>query len=464
MLFHLRAGAQILCFLLLAGSCFAQNAELPALRISDNQRYFVQEDGTPFFWLGDTGWLLLSKLDREETKRYLDERAAQGFNVIQVMLLHQLMVTNAYGDSALVEGNVALPATTSGSDPGDGSAYDYWDHVDYVFDLAAERGIYLAPVPVWGSNVRAGGVTVAQAAAYAGWLAQRYADQSNVIWLNGGDTPGDENTEVWNAIGRALRSGDPGSLITFHPYGRMNSATWFHEADWLDFNMFQSGHRRYDQDAGDGSYGPDNYKYVRDNYDRRPIKPTLDGEPSYESIPQGLHDPAEPYWTAADVRRYAYWSVFAGAAGFTYGHNAIMQMHTPGDADANYGVRESWTEALQAPGAQQMRYLKDLMRSFPYLERIPDQSLIAEGQGDQYAYQAATRGDDYALIYTYDGRPITANTATLPGRRVRASWFNPRSGGRIWIGTYRKQDRQTFDPPGIVGDGDDWVLILERGR
>lgn len=58
----------------------------------------------------------------------------------------------------------------------------------------------------------------------------------------------------------------------------------------------------------------------------KPTKPVIDGEPSYENIPQGLHDPKEVLWKACDVRRYAYWSVFAGAFGHTYGNNSIMQM------------------------------------------------------------------------------------------------------------------------------------------
>ena len=55
------------------------------------------------------------------------------------------------------------------------------------------------------------------------------------------------------------------------------------------------------------------------DYALKPTKPTLDGEPSYEHIPEGLHDSLNRRWNAADIRRYAYWSVFAGAAGFTYG-------------------------------------------------------------------------------------------------------------------------------------------------
>lgn len=66
-------------------------------------------------------------------------------------------------------------------------------------------------------------------------------------------------------------------------------------------------------------------------------KPVIDGEPSYENIPIGLHDPSEGRWKAADVRRYAYWSVFAGSCGHTYGHNSIMQMLRPGIA-TGYGT------------------------------------------------------------------------------------------------------------------------------
>ncbi|WP_090886450.1 apiosidase-like domain-containing protein [Pedobacter rhizosphaerae] len=31
--------------------------------------------------------------------------------------------------------------------------YDYWDHVDFIIDKAAERGLYMALVPVWGTKV-----------------------------------------------------------------------------------------------------------------------------------------------------------------------------------------------------------------------------------------------------------------------------------------------------------------------
>src|SRR5687768_4443969 len=106
------------------------------------------------------------------------------------MMLHELTVKNVYGDSALINRNVASPDTTKGGDFSDSLQYDFWDHADYIIDLAAEKGIYMALVPVWGSNVKSGHVSVEQAKVYTSFLADRYKNRPNIIWLNGGDIKG----------------------------------------------------------------------------------------------------------------------------------------------------------------------------------------------------------------------------------------------------------------------------------
>ncbi len=453
-------------FILIFSGCNQnlQHHSTGKLHISDNQRFLMKEDGTPFFWLGDTGWLLFIKLDRDEAETYLENRRQNSFNVIQVMVIHSVNhAVNVYGDSALINKNVALPLTTEGISSDDSLQYDFWDHVDYVIDLAAEKGLYMALVPVWGSNVKSGHVSMEQARAYATWLAERYKEKTNIIWLNGGDIPGSDTIDVWNAIGYTLWEKDPDHLVTFHPRGRTQSSWWYHDELWLDFNMFQSGHRRYDQDDTKLAYGEDNWRYVEADYRLIPVKPTLDGEPSYEDIPQGLHDTLQPYWTANDVRRYAYWSVFAGACGFTYGHNAIMQFYRQGDRRGAYGARKYWYEGINDPGARQMKYLKDLMLTRPYFERIPDQSLIA-GQGTRYDYLAATRGENYAFIYTYTGRNMKIAMGRLSGKKVKASWFNPGDGSILKIGIFNNEGTVDFDPPGEARDGNDWVLVLDGIR
>lgn len=445
--------------------CNKKSVNEKALLVSENGRFLSTADGKPFFWLGDTAWLLFSRLSREEADKYLEDRKQKGFNVIQVMLLHDVASRNIYLDSSLVKANVAKPVTTPGANYKKAGEYDYWDHVDYIIDKAAEKGLYMALVPVWGTNVKNKKVSVPEGKVYATFLAKRYRKKWNIIWLDGGDIKGSDGLKVWNTIGETLKANDPNHLVTFHPRGRTASSQWFHQAKWNDFDMIQSGHRRYDQDTSKNEklhYGEDNWRYVEADYQLKPAKPTIDGEPSYEDIPQGLHDTTQPRWTAADVRRYGYWSVFAGAFGYTYGHNSVMQFYKITDKNPAYGPKDQWITAINAPGAVQMKYLKDLMLSRSYFDRLPDQTIIAGQNGEKYERLLATRAQDYVMVYTYTGRNMNLVMGKIAGNQVKASWFNPRDGKTTLIGTLGNTGTHSFDPPGEAANGNDWVLILDK--
>jgi len=408
----------------------------------------------PFFWLADTGWLLFEKLSPEETVKYFDDRKQKGFNVIQIMILHSLSQTSYKGDSALIAKDIARPNPSG-----------YWNYLDEVVHLAEERGLYLAMVPVWGSNVKAGLVNSTQAAKYAEFLARRFSNKPNIVWLNGGDFRGSDSTKVWQTIGETLKRFDPEHLITFHPFGRTQSSTWFHNESWLDFNMFQSGHRRYDQDTvkTETCYGEDNWRYLETDYLKTPVKPSLDGEPSYEGIPQGLHDTLQPKWTADDIRRYAYWSVFSGACGFTYGNNAVMQFYKPDGKPGAYGARQPWSEAINALGAQQMIHLKKLMQEYRFEKLTPNNAVIAE-QGERYNHQTALVGENCLMIYTWNGRPIKIDQSKWKNKVKQARWYDPRNGNSSAADAISGPSYLEFDPPGMVSNGNDWVLVLETKK
>jgi len=432
------------------------------LTVSANGRFLQRADGEPFFWLADTGWLLLTRLGREDARRYLDDRQAKGFNVIQVMVLHTADARAANGAAALIDGNPGRPRLTPGRDPSDAEQYDFWDHLDWVLREAEARNLYLALVPAWGSLAKSGALSEGNVVAYASFLARRYREAPNVVWVVGGDAKGHEQADVWRALGRTLREDDPHHLITFHPFGRTQSSTWFHAERWLDFNMFQSGHRRYDQDTDSPKrFGEDNWRYVLDDYAKEPPKPVLDGEPSYENIPQGLHDGSQPYWTAADARRYAYWSVFAGACGHTYGDNAVMQFHAPGSGPADYSPRNFWYDAIGDPGAGQMRHLAALMLSRPYFDRVHDPDAVVSGSGPRYEHVIATRGRDFAMVYSYSGRPFELRLGAITGTSLRAWWYSPRNGSAQAAGVVANSGTRRFTPPGQPAEGHDWVLVLD---
>jgi Protein of unknown function (DUF4038)/Putative collagen-binding domain of a collagenase len=441
--------------------CVNVFAQVQPLKISPNKRYFQTADGKPFFWLGDTGWLLFIKCKKEDAIKYLDDRKAKGFNVIQVMLIHDVNLgVNAYGDSSIHNKDVSQ-LVIKDEHVVDDLQYGYWDHVDFIIDEAAKRGIYMGLVPVWGGNIKH--VSVKQAEVYATFLANRYKNKSNIIWLNGGDIKGGDALEKWNTIGNTIRSIDKKHLITFHPRGRNSSSVWFHNEQWMDFNMFQSGHRSYAQDTSSNEtlhYGEDNWKYVNYDYKLKPIKPTLDGEPSYEDIPYGLHRADEPYWQDYEIRRYAYWSVFAGGAGFTYGHNSVMQFYTPGDSGISFFPKQKWQEGLQAPGAGQMQHLKKLLLSKSYFDRVPAQELVIDN-GEKYERVLATKGKSYAMFYVYNGRDIHVEKNKLRFAPKKATWFRPSTGEKT-VARYPHQRELVFNPPGGKRNGNDWVLILEK--
>lgn len=436
----------------------AQSKQLPYLKVSADGHFLTTEKGEPFFWLGDTGWLLMQKLNHQDVERYLDDRKAKGFNVIQMMVLHDVKEENYYKDKALTGGNIVAPYMTNGKAFADYIQYDYWDNVEWAVDACAKRGMYAALVPLWGSVVKQVKPTEAMIRIYMNLLCRKLASKTNVIWLAGGDIQGDKFPEAWDAMAEAAKLHNPKQLVTFHPFGRTQSSTWFHNKAWLDFNMVQSGHRNYAQDTS--GFGEDNWRYIQADYYKIPAKPVLDGEPSYEDIPQGLHDTLQPRWTADDLRRYAYWSIFAGGCGFTYGHNSIMQFYMTGDKERAYGATQTWLQALDAKGAGQMQCLKKLILSKPYFERVPDSSLVLDN-ALRYDYVAATRGKSFALFYTYTGRSFKVNSSLLNASKLKASWFNPKNGLTTEVTKLDSALELEFNPPGEKENGNDWVLILE---
>lgn len=406
------------------------------LMVSSNNRYLQFENGKPFFWLGDTGWLVPQHLDRSEVEYYFNKCRRAGYNMVQIQVMDAVPSYNIYGQQSLPYGWDFSKADPEG-------VYSYWDHLDYIVRKAEQNGIYIGMVAIWGSQVQAGNINAEQAKAYGKFLAERYKNNPNIIWIIGGDIQGNIHPEVWDALATSIKSIDNKHLMTFHPRGRYTSAKWWSKAPWMDFHTFQSGHRKYGQRMGNKDYPipdsteEDNWMYVDSTWAYKPIKPVLDDEPSYEDIPKGLHDANEARWQDYDVRRYAYWSVFAGSCGHTYGHNAIMQMLKPGypTGYGSDGTVKSWYQALEDPGYNQMQYITDLMLSFPYFERVPDQSIIVGKNGVKYDRLIATRGKDYMLIYNYNSNVMKIDLRKISGKKKLLWWFNPSDGAISFIGT-----------------------------
>jgi hypothetical protein len=432
----------------------AQGETPPALAVSSNDRHLVQADGTPFFWLGDTVWELTHKLNREQIDTYLDDRQARGFNVIQTVGLAELgglTVPNPYGQLPLIGQDPYRPNDA------------YFEHIDYAIDEAAKRGMYVALLPSWGDKLdklwgtdppifdpayqdQGLEAAKAKAKAYYRYVGERYADRDNVIFVIGGDRQPTKKQDVWRAMAEGVDEVRDGQLMTFHPLKNFSSSDEFHNDAWLDFNMLQSGQSETEP----------SYDYIKDDYNKSPIKPTLDAEPRYEGLGN------KPVW----VRRKAYWGVFAGGFGHTYGHFSLWKIQR--ESDPNRRNEPTWDEALDAEGGDDMRHLRALMESRPILDRIPDQSLITVTEGTFEDRLQATRDQagTYAMVYSSNGRTFSVDLSQLAGADagVTGWWFNPRNGQAEAInGLFSNQDVVQFAPPSS-GNDNDWVLVLDAAN
>lgn len=193
---------------------------------------------------------------------------------------------------------------------------------------------------------------------------------------------------------------------------------------------------------------------VNADYFKTPTRPVLDGEPSYEQIPQGFHKPEEPYWQDHHVRRYAYWSALAGAVGHVYGHNSIIQFYGTG-GEAVYGVKETWEKSIH----DSMKCLKVLLENSDFTYSFPAQEIVADPSGSsQEENLLALSNEKYILCYSYSGRAIVFNEKVADF--YDGYWVDPLCGSRSYFGSFEIKNA-TFSPPNKKTSWNDWVLFLE---
>ena len=456
------------------------------LGIASNGHYITHEDGTPFLWIGDTGWGLFQQLTREEVDQYLDHRQETGFNVIQSVAFwyphgggiksgpHN--AANAYGHRPFTGGkdspNTSEPLLAAGGSPT--APNDYWDHADYIIHAIKKRNMYIALLPNWGRAYITNQFGDAheefspqEAKSYGSFLGERYKNEPHMLWVLGGDAKGqitnNENSFDYRATFRAMAEGivhgvtgqspkwnesDPAwkkVFITYHPDGDpdANSSNWFQEDAWLTAN------------------GVEVWKEVQEVYPTmlrqyhldNPKKPSLFLEGSYEFGAYG-HDCG--WVTPVRLRRQVYHTFFAGGAGHTYGAGPVWPMR---GNKGNYSCGYTWQQALNFPGAVQFGQLaKNFFINHQWAEWIPDQSILQGTESEGENLKTAVKLSSGEMLLVYFSNNSEATVKNILTKTSEAQWFDPSEGRTQKEEAFKPGESLKITPP---GGWEDAILVLK---
>lgn len=450
----------LLSALILAAVIPAANAQAAyPLKLSDNHRYLVDQNGKPFFMVGDTPQGLMGRLTEQDADYYFADREAHGFNTlgwIDVMCAGNDYPTNK--DAVTPDGIKPFSGYVAGGT--DFRHYDlskpneaYFTRLDHIVQLAAKHHllVFIDPIETigWLPALRNNGMKAAY--AYGQYLGNRYKGYANVAWLNGNDFDNwtiPEDDDLVQAVSKGIRSASPNQIQSVELHVRTSSS--FDDPRWIPLIELN----------GTYTYSP-TYIQMLHSYNQKPAAPVVMIEAHYDW--ENVGTPPD-FGTPYVIRKQDYWTTLSGGIGQWYGNKYT------------WSFADGWKEKIDTPAVEQLGIWAKFFTSLPWQDLVPDQDheVLTDGYGtfgnvdtrvseSDYATAAKTSDGSVVVVYIPTERPITINMASLNGP-AKARWFDPTNGAWQDVSgdSLPNSGSKRFTPPGKnhAGDGD-WVLLLE---
>lgn len=445
------------------------------LGVSPDGRTLRHADGTPFLWLADTWWMAFTKrLDWPAGfARLAADRAAKGFNVIQVVV------------GPLPDYDAPEQAFDPGQESEAGWSWEkewtrinpaYFDRVDAGLRHLLAQGLMPCLVGMWGYW----GLTLGEARTRRHWryLIARYGAWP-VVWCAAGEATmpayktvflndarayEKESTELknfWSGIVSYIGAADPyHNLLTLHPRAPGGSRENLGPGARVDMEMVQTTHMGF-------SGLPGHLECLARCLKTKPELPVFSSEANYEGIMGSS-------WQ--DIQRFLFWTAMTmGCCGHTYGAQGIWGMGTRENpyqgCTGNWG-RGYWAEAMHYAGSAQVGLGARFLATLPWWRCRPIEEPVAVEKQRRSSFGMGIPGE-LAIYYlpanTYDACDLGMVDGgwmghCLPvripaGARYSAFFFDPVEGGRRPIGPVRPNSDGFWTPP-RKPSSEDWVLVL----
>jgi chitodextrinase len=440
------------------------------VKLSANHRYLVDQNNSPFPILGRTAWFVTS-VTTTDSQFFVDDSVSRGYNSIEFHVVNH----DPRGNHPPLNGSNVAPflkrldgsnwnGTLGGSAPDFTTPNEpYWSSVDSFLAYCESKGVLVFMFPAyvgyaggsqgWMQEVVANGASRMQ--TYGAWLATRYRNQRNIVWMMGGDMGTGSNsfnssqTSAENGLLTGLKS-VAGQQSTFF------SAEWDSGSiatDQTSFGSSMSLNGVYSWSGAISSLG-------RRAYSFNPVEPAFLLEEPYDQEGPDGNNANES--ATQPVRRFQWWGWLTTIGGYISGNGYVWPFNS------------GWKSHLDTQGSRDMARINAFIRSIPWYELVPSglagmKTLVTAGGGsiDSSSYVSAAANPSGTQLVAYIGTghtgSITIDMTAMSGT-TRTRWFDPTSGTYTTVtgSPFPNTGTRSFTPPGSNSAGQaDWVLTLD---
>jgi hypothetical protein len=437
----------------------AQAAPPPVfpVRASSNGAYLVDANNNPFPILGRVCWMI-TYLSPGEYRPVLDDTAAKGFTAIEVKpplapegyqfdsnnnlpFLKRLDGANWTGQVIPYSNvNAQAPDFTTPNEA-------FWAGVDAFFAYAEQKGLLVFWFPAyvgydntdwWMEMMVANGATKMR--TYGAWVANRYRNQKNLVWMLGGDKG--TGQFPFNSSEMAVETAFIQGLKSVTTLSTLYSSEWLRGSiskDLLASDINLNG--TYASATDIINQGTRAWAF-------QPKTPAYAQEYPFENVPgTGI------------VRRLTMRAWLSTIGGYLLGVGVFTDF-----------TRSTYQSAMNTQGTLDAQRLHSFIRTIPWHTLSPRNSVVTAGSGtpDSETHVPAATSADGSLLLAYVP-PQHTGTISIDMSVMRSSttarWWDPTTGSYTnGSSGLPNSGTRTFTRPGnnSAGQGD-WMLVLTAG-
>lgn len=408
-------------------------------------RYFLYDDGTPFFYIGDTHWSMPQEPYSEMFQTMVDDRVSKGFTVYQ----SEPLGTGYNLADGLTDVDVAK-----------------FKDLDARFSYIANAGLVHANAQLFFANefmpdINGAAYSTEYIQRLARYWVARYAAYP-VMWTTAQESDDDyygkynPATNPWKIIFNAVHQYDPYQ----HPQTVHQENTGNTKASNSAFKDLP-GYSWFGVQWAPKKNGQLDFNTVKDYWNYSGGRPAINYEGHYENL-----------WTNEFGARMQGWTAYLnGMYGHGYGAQDIWLYNSTYDEsqDTNlFGI--TITKDMKSVTWQTSRnfntpthlgiYMKNFFESMNWWLLAPRLDDTAWFENNGSFYSVASIDNDTYVAYFYNTTTRTGTLKNMDNTPYTAKWYNPLTGVYIDIGTITPSGGQWTIPD--KPDTNDWVLYVGK--